>query len=158
VKRFLWALLLVTALLVVLAAAAPGLLYLAGLARLPELPRPGAAPALSVEQQNWLRCELRAGDGDKPTMTDPWTAALRFLQFEPGFSYGDRLSWLVARGAGNRKSQGEAQLPEAALAIWIARHWTVEQMEAAAHLVLQRARHHECPPAADEWPQAAPGQ
>jgi hypothetical protein len=96
-KRLLHTLLAFIVLLLVLLAAAPGLLYLAGIARIHELPRAAAAPALSVEQQNWLRCELKAGDRDRPAVTDPWRLALGFLKDDPAPNYGDRLAWLVAR-------------------------------------------------------------
>lgn len=156
-KRLAGALLLTAVVLLAIVAALPGVLYWAALARLDTLPQPGADAALTVEQQNWLRCEMHAGDRDQVSVTDPWTAAYRFLRADPHFSYGDRLSWLVARDhlIGLHGGPGkDTDLSAAPLSVWVARHWTLEQMEARAYVVWQRGRRHECAPG--EVPQPVP--
>lgn len=153
-KRFLRALAAFVALLLVLLAASPGLLYVAGLARIHDRPQPGTVPPLSVEQQNWLRCELKAGDRDQPAVTDPWRLALGFLKDDPAPNYGDRLAWLVARDRSGKAGGGGWDLSSASLAIWVARHWTLEQLEAGAHEALRKAHHFQCEPGPAEWPQS----
>jgi hypothetical protein len=161
VKKLLRAVLALVLLLFAVVAALPGLLYCATLTRIEGRPQPGPEPALSVEQQNWLRCELHAGYRDKPTLTNPWSLTLGFLGEDLAPGYGDRLAGIVAQRyavehLGQRRML-DWHLSSAALSIWVARHWTLEQMEARAHAALQRSKRFQCEPGPDEWPQAAPG-
>ena len=161
-KRLLRTLVGFIALLLVLVAASPGLFYFAGLANIRGRPEPGALPPLSVEQQNWLRCELGSADNNKPAVTNPWRLAWGFLQDDPAPRYGDRLAALVARDyAGNNRNQRRMlywDLSWASLNIWVARHWSLEQMEAGAHEALHKAHHFQCEPGPSEWPQSQPAQ
>ena len=162
VKRLLRALATVVVLLLVLVAASPGLIYLAALSRIDGRPEPGAAPGLSVEQQNWLRCELAAGDNLHPSVTNPWQLAWHFLREDTLPGYGDRLAWLVARdylhAHLDHPRAAEWTLSGMALTIWVARHWSAPQMEVTAHEQLRQAHSFRCAPGAAEWPQAAPGK
>lgn len=161
-KRLLRALLAVLVLLLVLVAASPGLVYLAALSRVQGRPEPGAAPPLSVEQQNWLRCELGAGEDPRPSVSNPWQLAWHFLREDTVPGYGDRLAWLVARDYLHthldRPGGAEWTLSGMALTLWVARHWTAQQMESGAHAALRQARHFQCAPGPAEWPQTAPAQ
>ena len=161
-KRLLRTLVAFIALLLVLLAASPGLLYFAGLADIHGRPEPGVFPPLSVEQQNWLRCELRAADNDKPAVNNPWRLVWGILQDDPAPHYGDRVAALVARNYAvdnrNQKDGLSWQLSWASLTIWVARHWTLEQMESGAHEALHKAHRYQCEPGPAEWPQSPPAQ
>jgi hypothetical protein len=157
VKRLLRALLLLAVLLLVLAAASPGLVYLAALSRVHGRPEPGNAPPLSVEQQNWLRCELGAGDEVHPSVTNPWQLAFHFLREDTMPGYGDRLAWIVTQDYAHAQPD-QATLSSMALFVWVARHWTTQQLEARAHELLHPPRLYHCPPGPGQWPVAPPAK
>jgi len=83
-------------LVVVLLVSAPGLIYLAGIGSVEGRPQPDAPP-LRPAQRQWLRCELRADGRPEAPITDPWSYALRVLRRDVSPSYGDEMSWIIAR-------------------------------------------------------------
>ena len=141
-------------LMVLLVASAPGLIYLAGIGSVEGRPQ-ADAPPLRPAQRQWLRCELRADGLPEAPITNPWSYALRVLRRDPPPSYGDEMSWIIARhyNATHSKRQRamERMLSGMSMSIWIARHWTQDQMEFQVHALLQDASRFSCQPGPSEW-------
>jgi len=139
----------------VLIVSAPGLLYVAGISNVEGRPTPDAAPPLRSAQRQWLRCELWADGQDQAPITNPWQAALKFIEQDSLRSYSGELAWIVARNYNTthlrQREMSYWHLSGVSLTIWVARHWTQDQMESQLHALLQDASRFRCQPGPSEW-------
>lgn len=125
---------LFTLVLVALPAALPGFVYIAGLAKVHDRPVP-ADPGLFGQEAiaaAWRQCR------ETPLLavqaTNPWSIAGRFLFGDPLRTVpGERSAWRIASAHNASHPVGGSlwwHISGSALAIWITRHWSAEQIGA----------------------------
>ncbi|WP_313245890.1 hypothetical protein [Stenotrophomonas rhizophila] len=117
------------ALLLVFIGSLPGICYLLGLASIPGRPQP-------VDAVGWDRTACAVPAGDQRDVMDPWryTIAL-WLPGSVQLSPVQRDAAAIAAGYLQdhpRTGMARWHLANAALTVWITRHWTVEQIVDAA--------------------------
>lgn len=112
-------------LLLVLAGALPGVLYLYGLASIHALPQPAdVAPS--------YRAACNDAPRDQVESWNPWryTFASFSTPMEQAAPVNHEAAWVAARHLmrGPRMRTGKWHLANAALTIWITRHWSATQI------------------------------
>lgn len=117
-------------LLAVLVGALPGVLYLLGLASIQAMPLPAAVP-----KSPQAVCD---GEPLEPVARlDPWrfTAALFIAPLGLDVLVHRQASWVAARHLLRERRGGMVSwhLANAALTIWITRHWSATQIATTAH-------------------------
>lgn len=130
---------LVTALLV-LALASPWLIYEATLLNIEGRPVKPAQMA-SAEQQGWVwQCARGTGELRVESM-NPYGFVWRFFTQDPAPLPGETLAYWVSREhiwAQPRRGMTWWHLSNAALTIWLTRHWTAEELASAMVPVVGR--------------------
>lgn len=141
--RFLTCVLGVLGLLI---ALSPWLLYELGLSRFDAMPtRP--THLATAEQQAWVWALARGSAQPRLEPMNPYVFVQRFLSGDGRSTPSESLAYWVSREYVwqlPRKSMGWWHLTNAALTIWLTRHWTAEEIASAAYVI------------ASKWPQRKP--
>jgi len=137
--RVLGVLALLATLLVLLS---PWLLYELGLSRFDKLPDKPAQ--LATAEQQALVWERVLGTGmPRIERMNPYGFVFDFFtQDSPRITPGERMADVVATdyASQQRPLMGNAHLERVALAIWLTRHWTTEELASAAYPIVSRWR------------------
>ncbi|WP_457424319.1 hypothetical protein [Roseateles sp. P5_E7] len=126
--------------LLLFVAMLPWLLYELGLSRFDKLPASPAQLATAEEQaQAWARA--RGAGMPKIEPMNPYSFVFNFFTRDPAHNAtpGESVAHLAASDYAlqQRPMMGNAHLERVALAIWLTRHWTTEELlTAAAHPVV----------------------
>ena len=130
-----WRLALSTALiLVAIAVALPGVVYVIGLAKVQGRPGPAQPVRYTADDIHaaWRRCGEKLPLKAQPL--SPWQYANRFLFSNPRkVSPGERAAWQIASSHNAQHPVGRAvwwHTSGAALTIWLTRNWSTEQLGA----------------------------
>ncbi len=124
----------VAALLIVLVliAAAPGLVYGLGLWMIDGRPQPRAATPVAAAAA-WVNCREPLPLRVQPL--NPWGVMLDLLRHGSRSTPGARAAWVIARDH-NARHLGRRgvwwHVSGSAMVIWITRHWSAEQIAATA--------------------------
>ncbi len=134
--RLLFRSLLAAALpLLVLALLSPWLLYELGLNGIEGRPVPPETMA-SAEQQALVWRQMRGSGRPEIEAMNPYGLVMRFLVRDDSPQPTERLAYRVSStyllGQSRGKGMGRWHLSNAALTIWLTRHWSVAQLATAA--------------------------
>lgn len=127
--------------LALLVPLSPWLLYELGLTRFDAMP---AKPAqiVTAQQQAWVWTQARGSGEPQSDPMNPYGYALRFLAGDGRAEPAESLAYWVAREHNwrqpSQRSMAWWHLSNAALSIWLTRHWTTEELASAAYLIASK--------------------
>lgn len=119
-----------------LAMLSPWLLYEIGLSRFDAMPARPSRTA-TAEQQAWVWMQARGSGMPSVDPMSPYGYVLRLLAGDGRAQPGETIAYWVAREHNwrqpSRRSMAWWHLSNAALAIWLTRHWSAEDIASAAY-------------------------
>lgn len=121
----------------VLVLLSPWLLYELGLSRFDAMPaRP--TQLATAEQQAWVWAQARGAGAPKVAPRNPYGYVMHLLSRDGRAEPGELVAYWVASEYNLRqppRSMAWWHLSNAALVIWLSRHWTTEEIASAAHAI-----------------------